>query len=398
MVVILGYFGMDANILAGISNVLNFKIDRNSDPNIYYGKVLKNGYITGSLGQVVRKEVHLSANGRFVSDYGTSGIEFTRAFGSDQICFIVPKAQRKPQWMSIFFCFKLSVWLLILSVLLMAISIWYLYQKNVSRKKDISKICIEIYSIYFSIPVNISTRGTQSLFLGMLMIFNLVINGIFQGNLIYSFSRSAYFPDINTLQELADSNLKIKTSLNLFESNNSEVFNKLQKKVDYSDDDMNALDKTAYLRTYAAAERKLDARVLLETKFTGEEGEPLLHIVKECPRSAFLAYIVPKGSPFLPKFDSIIQTFLEGGFIEKWNNDVVEAIIREKRLRLKNTQNRQRKLTVRDLQSSFLVLITGHVISLIFFFCEMSLRRFYDLSRTLKMKYFKVKAAKRNFQ
>lgn len=50
-----------------------------------------------------------------------------------------------------------------------------------------------------------------------------------------------------------------------------------------------------------------------QTKYVRSDGTTLVHIVKECPSTYHLGYIVKKGSPYQPLFNRVLLQFFESG-------------------------------------------------------------------------------------
>lgn len=366
-----GFGGIDGFVLSSFSEIMNFTaqiVEGDRD----YGTVLEDGNVTGSLGQIVRGDVQFAANGRFIQDYGTERIEFTIPITTDKLCVIVPKSKRIPQWVIFFRCFSLPVWITLLGALVAATVVWYLSKfLDAHYRYDVSKAWLEVYSMFFSFPVKIHRRNSQILLLATCFWFNIIMMGIFQGSLFESFSEIKTYPDIDTLIDLDKSELKIHTSLRIFNGNESQLIQRLRNKVVINKSLHNILDLIASGAKIGGTERQSDAKVLLKTKYLGDNGEPLLHIVKECPISYSVAYIVPKGSAYLPRFNSILLQLLDGGFISKWYSDVVDTILLENQFKKTLIEPIQRAFNFYDLQSAFLILTLGCLISVAVFLGEL---------------------------
>lgn len=64
-----------------------------------------------------------------MSDYGTDEIEYMFPYYFDKLCIIAPKALKIPQWMAIFKCFHVSVWVLFLIVNCFCGWFWFLMKR-----------------------------------------------------------------------------------------------------------------------------------------------------------------------------------------------------------------------------------------------------------------------------
>lgn len=65
-----------------------------------------------------------------MTDYGTSEIEYMFPVFFDKLCVIAPKAQKIPEWMAIFKCFDVTVWVLILIVNSICGCVWYILKES----------------------------------------------------------------------------------------------------------------------------------------------------------------------------------------------------------------------------------------------------------------------------
>lgn len=193
------YSGLDAIVLGNIAEAINFRPDIRQPISNDYGYELSNGTFIGSLGDVLYRRVYASFNGRFVSDYGTDDIEYLFPVNSDKMCVIAPKALKVPQWMAIFKCFSMHLWLLIILINTMCGYIWYLLKlwankadkfsgniqasrRQTSRELDrISVISIEMWIIMLGgASKRLPYRSMERVFLSVCLVSNIIIAGSFQ--------------------------------------------------------------------------------------------------------------------------------------------------------------------------------------------------------------------------
>lgn len=104
--------------------------------------------ISGSIGDVLYRNTFISFNARFTSDYGTDEIEYMFPVFCDKLCIITPKALRIPEWMAIFKCFHVSVWMLFLLVTSICGYVWFLLKKSDIRYNAMGSIRPQLSSLY----------------------------------------------------------------------------------------------------------------------------------------------------------------------------------------------------------------------------------------------------------
>lgn len=296
------YAGQDGIVMANVAEFLNFVPELKVPPSDnVYGVQFPNGTSTGSLGDVIQKNVAISFNGRFISDLGTNETEFTTPVGNDMLCVIVPSAQKIPQWLKIFRCFTPDAWLGIFAVYFLAVLYWYSIKpvnfQSDSRKSRSCFSTFQIYSFMVSASVKFPHLDSQRVFFASCMFFSIIITGTFQGSLVTSYTTTSYYRNINSLQQLDESGLRIGTaSMGLADVfvNDSSLGRSLKSKVVIINSN-NTMHRAAYQKDLAVLERKEDAKMRIKLEFTQQDGFELVHLVKECPRSYYLSYIVARG-------------------------------------------------------------------------------------------------------
>lgn len=386
-----GFGGIDGTVLAYTSFYLNFTTVINNPPwGMEYGYILSNGTLVGSLGDVVYKNVIASFNGRFISKYDSDQIEFTYPLSNDLLCLLVPKSEKIPQWLKISHCFTFEAWFGILGMYV-AISIYW----SLVRQIDVSSTWIhrdtvdsflEVFSLFISVPFRKVFNDYERIFFAICMIFNIIFIGTFQGSLYNSYTKVSYFPDINSLEELDKSGLLIRTSskslIDAFGNDSKSVMRRLKDKI-LIFNGSSSLYLVAKQKDSAAFERKNDAKLRITTDYTRKtDGMALLHVVPECPWTYYVSYIVPKGSPYLPLINILINSYSEAGLISKWSSDTVDALILEKRVR--PTTDILKPFTLTDMQAAFLLISIGLTLSLIAFIIEVILHYYMKYCKKLR--------------
>ncbi|KAJ3647505.1 hypothetical protein Zmor_019379 [Zophobas morio] len=364
-----GYAGVDALILGALAQKLNFSpiIVENWDDEPF-GRVLPNGTAIATLGDIVTQKVQLSSNARFLKDYNTEEIEFTIPYSSDQICMVVPKASRIPVWRKLLNCFTAWSWMLILLSCVAYTIVWYFVGPYTNFVQSMS----QVFAFMVGIPKRVSPSNTQFVFLAFCFFFNVIIFGIIQGSFVTEYTTTTFYKDIDTLEELYESNLPIATDFwFLVEDDNSDVTTRLrQHAVPVTED---SFDQTAFKGNVGTISRKQDMDFLLKTVYKSKDGFPLVHNVKECFSTILLANIVPKGSPYLDAINEVMLRLFEAGFTTKWDNDVIEGFEIEN---LKNFQKQGHSLsaTLYDMQIGFRLLVIGYFVSILVYVGEVLIK------------------------
>lgn len=59
------------------------------------------------------------------------------------------------------------------------------------------------------------------------------------------------------------------------------------------------------------------------TKYYDEDGNKVLHMVKQCPATFPISYVTRLYSPYLGRVNELLLRFLETGLIDKWYTDML---------------------------------------------------------------------------
>jgi hypothetical protein len=364
-----GFAGVDGIMLGTIAEYLNFDIvPFGTTTKENFGYLLPNGTSIGSLHDVIHRKVVVSANSRYVANY-SSKVEFTIPYISSEICAVVPKALKLPNWAILLTCFDLPSWICIILSVTASALFWY----QMAPSKDFIQQAWEIFSFLVGIPTRIVPVLHHIFFLVGCMVFSIVILGTIQGFLFTSFTKTIYNKDVNTLEEVDQLGLPTASVSWGMMSNDSDIVRRLKEK--RIDPTPNMFDLVAYQRNLVVFDSKILLQFLSKTKYTDDDGQPLLHIVDECPGTFMIARIVPEGSAFLNVFNNIIVKNFENGLSWKWIRDLDDSILTEKLMKRKKNKTSVRSFSLHDSQSAFYVIIFGHACAVLVFFCEILTKR-----------------------
>ncbi|XP_050512406.1 uncharacterized protein LOC126888314 [Diabrotica virgifera virgifera] len=266
--------------------------------------------------------------------------------------------------MKIFHCFDRLVWLCIICTE----AVTMLFCRTLYFQS-----WINVFAIFRSQP----TTHTQRFYLRYLfltyVICSLIINSVFQGNLVKSFGTIQNFHDMNTLQEFAQSDFVLYTTYeDIFNYIDNDVFKELKAKVApfTPEDYKSTLNRSLGIKNRATLERRTDAKYVIMNYFLDETGYPRLHVINECPRTFFVAYAVQKGSPYVGEFSKIITMLKEAGFISKWNS--ISKVLFLKRNIINDIMDDEAAVPINlyDLIVAFYVLSLGLILSIFVFLLE----------------------------
>jgi hypothetical protein len=377
--------GYDAHTVESLAWYMNAKmILVPPSDNTLYGYKVTNGTITGTSGDVAYNRADIAANSRYmVVDWVE--VEYTYPHGTDNLCFVVPKSKRAPQYKNLFRPFSCFVWIVLLFTISSTSIFWYCVQnyeqfsvKEKTNKATISEAFFDIFRSFISGTLStIPTSFLGRVYIATWLFMAVIITNTYQGCLTSYLAVPKHLKEINTLKQLDKSGLGIfvvpgvqsylavngddKTMRNLwrkfkYETNYSLIYNSLVQKTD-----MGILSSDNFAQYF-----------LINGPFI-KDGEPLLHKVKENIMFLFTVYNVPRHSPFLPRFNVIITRLLEAGLLMKWNRDSVRQAALNGYIKTASDvlAADPTPLSLTHLQTAFYMLIFGLFCSTLIFVSQL---------------------------
>lgn len=368
------YEGMDGHILSNMAQYFNFKLKVHTTyGNNPYGSVLQNGSVMGSLADVAYGRTEISFNSRFIMWYGID-IDFSIPVTSDKLCIIARKAKRIPKWKNMLVCYKTEVWLSLLMVYVVCAMCFYFLHKYQLQKHSTGCLpTLHMFQIFVLSPVHHPPRILmQQLLFASCLLFNLVLMNTFQGLLVTNITTPNYGTDIHTLDQLDQSNFQILTgsssAMDLLKNGGYVISRKFKVFEGTREEMIQQVLKSAA----AITERESSIRFLV-TKYVSPDGTLLMHMVEECPAYYYLAYILPKGSPYLQEFNSFLRKVMESGLTQKWYWDSIDIKTRLSYRKSHPEPKTLKLFSVSDLQLAFYILATGLLLSSFIFVVEVAL-------------------------
>ncbi|XP_062539170.1 uncharacterized protein LOC134207471 [Armigeres subalbatus] len=411
--------GADVEVSRVFAEVLNFTAKYMPPDKDNFGVQLPNGSFNGVIGRLTRHESDITFVGYFIKDYFSRDIEFTNGIYTDELCCIVRKASRIPEYLLPITIFPADLWALLFLMGIVCSIVWiilraviqlsvpsrtgwvqkrrfaYLFNlsneiKNAPLYRKMVQICVDTYLLLLSAPYMRFTRsGIERLMLFGIMMVSLVFVSMFQSSLSSVFLNPVYYKDIDSLQGLDESGITIPVKYkgymdDVFPANYSPTMDSLRNKMVLDGGKESMLAKVARLGTITTITRKttlsLDNAVYISTK--------QLFMIPECPRSYNLAYVVPRHSVLLEKVNIVLSWMLNGGLINHWINVMNFNVSIKDWEQIRQTEASNFKvLTLIDMQFPFYLLVIGLILSTVVFIGELMHFRFAKAKITGNEKY-----------
>ncbi|XP_043255162.1 uncharacterized protein LOC122398958 [Colletes gigas] len=379
-----GYNGTSGILLGVIAKKLNFTINV-VEPKTEerYGHLMKNGTISGALGDVVYRRVVASFATFFVKKYvnDMSGVEFTTTVGFDKICVVTPKAATIPKGFRIYYIFESSLWLCMLLSHIIVCLAWYYVQVFTPRrakKADIKSTAFHMFLASAGCPIPLPNSSAERRLLAGVFFSSVTLIGIFNGALYDCFAKDMFYKDIDNMEELEASGLPIGffsySVRDVFGSENdpdlSPVLRKLRDRMIYAP---NNIEETAFHRNISGLLRDQYCPLIKES-LIDKTGAHMLHSVKECPAQFSLACLLPSNSIFRERINAIIGKLNQAGLPTQWRIHSIREIAVKMKVNIDGHHWHSKHgfvpFQLNDVQVCFFVLGTGLLSSIIVFFNE----------------------------
>lgn len=332
----------------------------------------KNGTWNGIAEDINTGRADFSLVNEFISSL--DGLDWTYPFSTDGIMVIVPKGGEIPKYFNLFFVFSVNSWItlfitmLVLFLILNLIqSISKFYLNNVSTISSIELI---------RITVNQPTLGfrranyPKKVFLIFFIFFSVIMSVALQSSLTGVLATPKYYKDINNLEELKRSNLKIlifKPYVNYMRRPSGIMYRKF-----VISSELQTVAKTMlsgnlnYAYTYPS---KSIAQYWM--RFTTKLfARQIFHMVPVPLIPHCRAYFCIRNSPYLGTVDRIMLNLFESGSI---SYDQIVGLSKgnlmqypkHRKFFLKHHRKHFIKsLSLEHTQTAFYILLMGYVLSI----------------------------------
>lgn len=388
-----GNYGTDALIASLLAEKCNASLEivQPTDDEEYGNPTAKDN-ATGTLGHVVREEVDIALNSRFLRldlFYNNNIVEPTVAIGRDDMCILVPKATYIPMIFKLYQSLELSVWMLMLFIIVPFAGFFH-FMAATDRTMGFPlyrrPILLDMLRSVFnqSLP-HLPQNNSLRFLIIFWIIYCFLVTNILQSCLISSLTVRKRASDINYIADLIESPYRIvaatdydrliKRYFNQSGSNQNRLMGKLWPMpwTEY-----NVLIDESNTQ-YAYANKYHMNSYYASVKLSG--GLPLYNAMRECLVPFLACYIVPFGSPFLNRFNDLISWTEQAGIFLYWERSMNEN---PKRMSQQvSTDNETHKpLQLQNMSLFFYLLLVGLVVSFLIFILELLYaRRLHRKSR-----------------
>lgn len=347
---------------------------------------LDNGSYNGGIGRMIRKETDITLAGYFIKDYLTRDVEFSMPVYMDKLCCYVMKAKRIPQSLLPLYVVNENVWAVLTTVGVLASFVWMLlrrvnlwlrasYAGGGGEEETIQyqymHIFIDTWVLWVRmIIVRFPPFNAERIFALSLCLVSVIIGALLESSLATVYIRPRYYKDINTLQDLDNTNLKIyykhaAMQDDLFKGHSSKVYDSLDKRLLLVGEPEERLISVMSKRGGFVAITRSYSLELVDTYYLITKK---IHMIPECPKTYHIAYVFSKHSPYEEPVNVALLKFLAAGLVDHW----IEENKYEAKSRIHNfkdyaaeTSHQWKVFQIDDLQLAFYVLVAGNFMAIL---------------------------------
>ncbi|XP_016971098.1 uncharacterized protein LOC108038779 [Drosophila rhopaloa] len=304
--------------------------------NESYGRCLPDGNFTGVVRDLVGGHTHFGPNSRFVLDCIWPEVEVLYPHKRRTLYLVVPASEVQPEYLIFVRVFRRSVWHLLLVTLLVVVLLFWLMQrlqKGIPRRQvnQFQATWYEILEMFAKTHVGepagrLSSFSSMRTFLMGWVLFSYVLTTIYFAKLESAFVRPSYEAQVDQVDALAHLDVHVFAVTTMYEAVKPALSEHQYRLLENRSRQLPLGLTTSYYqlmvsrrdRRAAFIMRDFHARDFLALTYNSQTERPSYHIVKEYLRSMICTYILPRGSPFLHRFESLFTGFHEHGFFEHW--------------------------------------------------------------------------------
>ncbi|KAJ9585365.1 hypothetical protein L9F63_002825 [Diploptera punctata] len=373
--------GTDVRLLKEIASRMNMKIRYRKPTPDYWGVALKNGSWTGLTGEVMTGYSDMAIDCFYNRAHLNKGLEYSTVYIIDYLGWYVPCAKRIGRWKSLIKVFDLSLWLGFLATyVVVSIFMWIIaklnsllgsYQEYIAYK-NIIKCFLNFWAIIVEESASNNPTRVPSIRIVFLtwVIYCWCVNTIYQSNLVTFMVSPGYEHQFSTEKEILDSDMLLCMVDTLITCciPNPDVYP--SGRVHTSSSYNVCVDTIAKGHNLAFLFNRYHLEYVTLRKYIGSSGRPLICPIAEELSSQRVVMPFTKGSLYLERFNYFITHILEAGIFNHWHDDMKYTATLKTMIGLQIQDEEYIKLSLQHLQSPFLFLILGYLVSLLTFAIE----------------------------
>ncbi|XP_023710270.2 uncharacterized protein LOC111866019 [Cryptotermes secundus] len=338
------YDGVEFLVFMEFANKINASWKLVLDEDNFWGTAWPNGSGNGILGNIAedRADVGFAALYSWHSTFLWT--DYTVSCLTAGVTCLVPKPKMLPTWMSLWLPFSPAMWTaIVVSIVVITLAL-YMLAKASSR--HFGTFTLESYATWINCflttlgmfvlqpPVDAEAAGygPMRVFVTSLLVFFLLVSTVYSGGLASILTVPRYEHPIDTVKDLADSNLPWVNVheawvWSLLDSEDPVSKTLVQHFHVLTEEEMTALStqgKTAFsLEKLAGDHYSVPIHI-------NETAVHTLRIMNEMLYGGHVVTIIRKSSPYKEYFNQIISSLYETGIVHYWEGQTIQRYMSQR--------------------------------------------------------------------
>lgn len=378
----------DGELLNSIAKSMNFTPVYLENQKAKYGFQFANGTFTGSLAATEYGKADLVANPRLIADYNTTKSIFLQPITMTKLFFTVKKRETE-RIIIISMIYTLDLTSRIASVSLFVsfpLIYWIIHKIEIRATRQnqrLSKIKTILY--VFGLLHNISMKHTKlrasQIVITTILFAALMSSSLFQGSILRDLNTVWTVGKVTKIDQLFEQNFTIAMQPALtymFQGQGEDKMSKELNKVSRN------LEKSSLTVDEAIKKMKEDSKFAyllidlltgnyLDRFYDNKTGENSFEVVPESAFQFYIAMMAPKSSPFVDRFNQIINLYVQTGLYQYHTQKAIDDNEKIWIHRMKNgliPKQKSRSLGISDLQALFKLYLYLIAFCCVIFFFE----------------------------
>ncbi|XP_070151126.1 uncharacterized protein [Polyergus mexicanus] len=398
------YRGMDADAMFLLEKSMRaqFRINVFST-NFTKGKI---DPFHRSLQYIEDDKSDIIINGFFIYHYQKyRSYEFTASVYEDKLCLIAPTTGFIPKSYMPIMPFAPDLWTALAIYNILVSILWFLIKYYSGSFRRQGAVLLPLTRTGFVLPRQSSlpprihpyvsscfdlvetscyplkedsgpgSTTAQRVFLFGTLFFGLIVVDLYQSYLVSVLSNPFHYPELNTLEDVANSNFTLGTKYyNLKEhafTENTTLAKKLRSKIKVIVSDKPIIDMVAFENKVIAITRYASLKIDDLSQYYDADGNELLHLVEECPSTYSLSYVMRLYSPYRERINGLLLRMQEAGLVNLWYENMAHPTYVAEQKRKVEKSERRIKLTMKHYSLTFVGLSIGLLFCIGVFLAEL---------------------------
>ncbi|ETN63690.1 hypothetical protein AND_004586 [Anopheles darlingi] len=374
---------IDQEVLSTLQTKMNFSmVLHNNELELSIGYIHKNGTPVGALGLIEHNLIDLAANSRIMYKYDTRNLLYLNYISTEKLVFLTPRNYYSNRDKMLVFINPFSVAYMLINIVLsfgvpMIICLLdYLYYRLAlprnTQKNTYGAKVMSLLGIILNLSVRLPRAPHKRWIIVGILLYNIVSYPIWQAVTIrYLHPSNQLVNNINSLEQLLATELKLKVSHYhelIVRSEGSQLHNPLYAQLS----DRLTTENTSSLRD--AIENIIidqDSALLISDAYVPLVLAGNYHWVPGKPDAIwpiakpiyefYKSMAVPKTSPFIDTFNSIVVSCLEAGMNDRFMHQL-ESVVQL--MKMKRTKEH-------PIERDYIVFTMAHLSPLFVFYFSM---------------------------